>query len=156
MKQLVICMMVLLLGANTAMTQGIKDDMDGPLRQRVEAQRVAFLTQKLDLSPEESAAFWPIYNEFRDEQHKLRKDARPAKMPRNMTDDEAEAFIEAQLDQESAVIALKRKYFARLQEVVGPQKVAQLGQAEMAFNREVINTLRERMGRGNRNGPLRK
>lgn len=152
MKQLVICMMVMFLGANAAMAQGPGGDRDGPVQQRVEAQRVAFITQRLNLSPEESAAFWPIYNAFKDEQRALRQELIPDKLPRNMTEAEAEAFIDAQLDYEAAVTDLKRKYYTRLKEVVGPRKVAQLGPAEMAFNREVISTLRERMETRDRRG----
>lgn len=38
-------------------------------RKEFEAQKVAFFTQEMDLSPEEAAVFWPLYNEM---QQKLR------------------------------------------------------------------------------------
>ena len=36
-------------------------------------QKVAFITNELDLTPEESAKFWPLYNAFEDKQHEIRK-----------------------------------------------------------------------------------
>ena len=33
-------------------------------RKEFDAQRVAFFTQELDLSPAEAAVFWPLYNEM--------------------------------------------------------------------------------------------
>lgn len=33
-------------------------------RHEFEAQKVAFFTQALDLTPEEAAVFWPLYNEM--------------------------------------------------------------------------------------------
>ncbi|MCB0665633.1 MAG: hypothetical protein KDC80_07420, partial [Saprospiraceae bacterium] len=33
-----------------------------PVQERIEAQRVAFITQRVNLSPEEAQQFWPIYN----------------------------------------------------------------------------------------------
>lgn len=32
--------------------------------EQIKAQKIAFLTQKLDLSVQEAQVFWPIYNEY--------------------------------------------------------------------------------------------
>ncbi len=34
------------------------------MQSRIESQKIAFITQKLDLSPSEAQQFWPIYNEY--------------------------------------------------------------------------------------------
>src|ERR1041385_3852112 len=44
--------------------------------ERVEAFKVGFLTQRLNLTPTEAKAFWPVYNEYEAELEKLRKTRR--------------------------------------------------------------------------------
>lgn len=44
---------------------------------KLEAQRIAYITNKLDLSSEESIKFWPVYNEY------SKKDWKSEKKPGN-------------------------------------------------------------------------
>ena len=41
-------------------------------RERIKALKTAFITTELDLSSEESAKFWPIYNDFDEKQFEIR------------------------------------------------------------------------------------
>ena len=41
--------------------------------QKVEALKISFITNKLNLTPEEAKLFWPIYNQYEDEKKALRK-----------------------------------------------------------------------------------
>ena len=34
---------------------------------RLEALKIAYITKRLDLSPEEAQKFWPIYNQYAEE-----------------------------------------------------------------------------------------
>ena len=46
-------------------------------RDKIEAQKVAFITTELDLTSVESQSFWPIYNEFSEDMleiHNQRKE----------------------------------------------------------------------------------
>src|SRR4051812_21621428 len=45
-------------------------------REDIEAQKVAFITQKLNLTPEEAQKFWPVYNQYQDKIQELRKKRR--------------------------------------------------------------------------------
>ncbi len=42
--------------------------------EEIEAYKIGFLTQKLDLSPQEAKVFWPIYNNWQKEQAEFRKE----------------------------------------------------------------------------------
>ena len=39
---------------------------DGRMNERIKAQKVAFITEKLSLTAEEAQQFWPIYNAFEE------------------------------------------------------------------------------------------
>ena len=106
-------------------------------RDRIEAQRIGFITQKLQLSPDEAAKFWPIYNEHKDQLKEMRDDfERPDLM--NVTDDEARAIIERHFQQEEKRLEMKRTLFNRLRSVIGARKVLMLQAAEKEFNRELL------------------
>ena len=115
------------------------------IRERVEAQRVAFITQKLMVTPEESARFWPVYNAYREEQQEIRRAARPERGLRNLSDAEAEKVIEEHFTMEEDLLALKRTYYQKLKTAIPPSKIALLAPAEMEFNRSVLEKIRDRM-----------
>lgn len=118
----------------------------GPLkeesRERIESQRVAFITQKLNLSPDEAAKFWPIYNEHKDGVRELRDDMeRPDLM--NVTDNEATVIIERHFQIEQKRLELKRTLFTRLRTVINPRKILLLHAAEKEFNRQLLRRANE-------------
>ena len=43
---------------------------------RVESLRIAFITKKLDLSPDEAKGFWPVYDKYDEEMRKVIKEHR--------------------------------------------------------------------------------
>ncbi len=111
-------------------------------RERIEAQRVAFITQKLSLTPGEAAKFWPIYNEHKDQLKNLRDDTeRPDLM--NVTDAEATTIIEQHLLMEEKKQALKRDLLSRLKTAISPRKILMLHAAEREFNRELLRKAKD-------------
>ena len=120
----------------------------GPLskeaREKIEAQRIGFITQKLSLSPEEATKFWPIYNQYKDALIDMRDDMeRPDLM--NITDEEATSIIEKHLQQEQKRLELKKKLFVDLHNVITPRKIIMLQVAEREFNRELLRRVNEKM-----------
>jgi len=119
----------------------------GPLskeaRQRIEAQRIGFITQKLNLTPDEATKFWPVYNEYKDALKDMRDDfERPDLM--NITDDEAATIIDRHLQQEQKRLEMKKKLFNDLRKVISPRKIILLHAAEREFNRELLQRVSSR------------
>jgi hypothetical protein len=118
----------------------------GPLkkesRDRIEAQRTAFITQKLNLTPDEAAKFWPVYNAHKDELKDLRDDMERPDMI-NLTDEQATVIIERHLEQEQMKLEMKKKLFSKLRTIIGPKKVLMLHAAEKEFNRELLRRANE-------------
>jgi hypothetical protein len=40
---------------------------DPERREQIESMKIAFLTKRLDLTPEEAKKFWPVYNQYSEE-----------------------------------------------------------------------------------------
>jgi hypothetical protein len=119
---------------------------------RIESLKIAFITEKLSLSPEESQQFWPIYNEYTSKRDALRKNVKPEKPVEQMSEQEAQRFLTGFLDQEQQQLDLKRDYMLRLQNVLPAKKVAMLGTAERQFKEKLLERIKRRQGRGRPRG----
>jgi hypothetical protein len=113
----------------------------GPLskeaRRRIEAQRIGFITQKLDLSTDEATKFWPAYNEYKDALKDMKDDMeRPDLM--TITDDEANTIIDRHVIQEQKRLDLQKKLIADLRKVISPRKIILLQASEREFNRGLL------------------
>jgi hypothetical protein len=113
------------------------------MRKRVEAQRVAFMTQKMDLSPDESAAFWPLYNAYKKEQQKLRIQIEAYhEKDGQLTEQEANTLLAQIIDSEYKQIEIRKTYIEKFKEVLPSRKILMIAPLERAFNREILKKLR--------------
>jgi outer membrane PBP1 activator LpoA protein len=105
------------------------------LRSDVRAQKVAIITQVMDFTEAEDAAFWPIYREYDLEMSKLGDERvalieEYAKNYSNLTDAVAEKLASKALDLESRRQALKAKCFERVKGALSPVKALRFLQVE--------------------------
>ena len=112
-------------------------------QQRVRAMKIAYMTDRMGLTPDEAQKFWPIYNEYEQEQRKVREKYRPAADISAMPDTELERFVAQHLDMQEEELRLKREYFARLKRVLPIRKMAIFLQAETEFNRKLLQALQQ-------------
>ena len=126
------------------------------VNERIEAQRVAFITNRLNLTPEESQQFWPLYNEYRAKQKEINNSYKPAKQWEDMDDAEIESQILRNFDKEEELVALKKSYYFKMKEVISVRKIARLNQAERAFKKELLREIQERKQNNNRPGQRRR
>ncbi|HCK21715.1 MAG TPA: hypothetical protein DHW15_06005 [Bacteroidetes bacterium] len=144
MKKLIILWVMVMLTWSVNAQPHKEDD-------RTAALRIAFLTKYLELTPAESEKFWPVYNEMRAagkaEMDKF-KERLDKKDPATMSDAELEQLLNAQLENEQAMLNIKKAYLQKFKTVLPLQKVWQLSTAEEAFRRELLQHVRDR-----RDGP---
>jgi hypothetical protein len=108
-------------------------------KEKVEAMRVAFLTNRLELSPAEAKQFWPIYNSYRHDLVQLRHSFYP-------NDEGANAHLDAdrQMEFEQKKLDLKKQYLPQFEQVIGKAKLNKLVTAEEDFKRLLMQTMRNR------------
>ena len=121
---------------------------DGKMSERIKAQKVAFITEKLDLSIDEAAKFWPVYNEFEAKKDKIRsEDLRSIKMQMrenpNMSEKEADALLEKLMKAENDMHAAKLKLIKDLKTIIPSDKIIKLKAAEDEFNKKLFEKLKE-------------
>ncbi len=147
MKTYIICLVISVLGIQTGWAQQ-GPEQRAKMQQRIESQRIAFITQKLDLTPDESAKFWPVFNEYKKIQKAKKKEIVPDKPLEKLTNEEAEEVIEDYLGLDEEMLSLKRDYIDKLKDIIPPTKIVLLVKVEMEFNRVVLEKLRQRQGQG--------
>ncbi len=105
------------------------------LRSDVRSQKIAILTELMEFSEREDAAFWPIYREYDVELSKVNDDrvtliAEFAKSYDAMTDALADKLANGALELEGRRHALKLKYYGRIKAALSARQAARFLQIE--------------------------
>ena len=102
-------------------------------KEQIEALRIAFISQQLNLTPEEAQKFWPVYNSYRSDIENLHK---------SYTD---KTSADQQLDLEQKKLDLKRKYKPQFESALGTAKLNQLYNLEHKFQEKLKEIREQRM-----------
>jgi len=117
-------------------------------KERIQAEKIAFITTKLNLSPEEAQIFWPVYNEYQQKlegmQEEHRKNFREKKKEfEELSDKEVEELVDGEITFRQKKLDIQKRYHARFKEVLPIKKVARLYHAERKFKEHMIKRLKE-------------
>lgn len=143
MKKLIIPIIAMLISVSAFAQPG------GPkMRERIKAQKVAFITERIELTPKEAQKFWPIYNAYEEQLEPLRRNGFKAiiKALRDgtLSDSEAQKALDNHLNFEAKKLEAKRQLITDLKGVISPQKIIRLKIAEDAFNKKLLEELKKR------------
>ena len=116
-------------------------------KEKVEALKRSYYSEKLALTPAEAEKFWPIYNEFSKKEDALRKegkgDRKKGEQP-NFTEKEALTEIDRIAVQKKSHIDLETQFLKDCMPVLGASRTMQLTQIDRDFQRELLEHMRER------------
>ncbi len=116
-------LLILSLLFSTFLVLHAQDD-NNPRGEKIEALKIAFITQKLDLTTDEAQKFWPVYNQYEQE-------------IRNIKGAEV-------IDNEEQLLNIRKKYKPSFEKILGPQKLNNLFNAERDFRSVLIRRLKNR------------
>lgn len=126
------------------------------------AQKVAYLTTELELTPDESAAFWPVYNECENKKQELLDQMRSLRREIFKRDEEiSEEESQKTLDSIHVIVLdmaqLEVDYDNKYCSIITARKALMLKKSEKDFRRKLLRELghkrRQGEGReGKRNG----
>jgi hypothetical protein len=121
----------------------------GERNAEIESYRIAYLTQKLDLSTEEAKIFWPIYNDWQREQDLLRKERQQKMISfrkiseiEEMSDTEVQTLILNDFSIKQRELNLEKRYFLKLKSSLPIKIVGKYYRAQEAFKRELLSKYR--------------
>lgn len=140
---------VVLFVCNTTHAQQPPKPGDGDRKEKIESMRIAFITNKLNLTPEEAKSFWPAYNMYENEMETNRINRKKERQSIkndfiNSSDSEVSMFIDDELNFRQNEIEIIKKHYAQFKKILPIKKVALLMKAEDDFKRELLKQLQER------------
>ena len=131
-----------------AMAQDDDPQLPEDRLQEIKTQKIAFLTQRMDLTPEEAQKFWPVYNQYDKEIEAARKELRDLRKNVRGQGQLTEATASKAIDDAMAAfqreLDIRKRYAGEFKKVIGAVKTVELLRAEKDFNRELLKRLHER------------
>ncbi|MCK5822611.1 MAG: hypothetical protein KAG95_01310 [Bacteroidales bacterium] len=124
-------------------------------RERIKIQKIAFITSKLQLTPEEAQQFWPVYNEFDNKIENLNKEKNKELRnyvlnKDNISDSESVKVADDFIQYGIKLANLKQEYHLQFKKILTAKKVVSLYMAEGQFKQYLIKQIR------NKNAPKRR
>ena len=124
---------------------------DNGWRERVRSEKIAFLTQEIDLTESEAQVFWPIYNEIQKVQRESFEAVQKAYaamekgVQEKKTGKEMEKLVNAYISAKEKNDGIETKFLNKLLKALPAEKVARYYVAEEKFRHQQIG----RLGNGN-------
>ena len=119
-------------------------------KEQIKALKVSFITTELDLTPDEAAKFWPLFNAFEDKQQEIRKQKMKSFMDRKddsvdkLTEKEATTLLAQMESTEEELYQLKKKFVSNLKGVLPAKKILKLKKAEEEFSKKLLQQYRDK------------
>lgn len=114
-------------------------------KNEINIKKIAFLTEKLELTAEEAQVFWPVYNDFQNKKEECMKENRGIKNPvnyNNLSDKELNDLADAEIIKASKMLDLRKEFNDNLKKVLPLKKVVMLYDAEKDFKKVLIKDMR--------------
>ena len=139
----IILMSLLGTGFASAQNQNKKKDWED----KIKAEKIAYLTDAMDLSPAEAERFWPLYNKAEAETRQCWRlmmeayRALEASIDAGKDDKEIGVLLDKFLDAQEASRGIERKYTTEYRKILSNDKIARLYISEENFRRQQIHKL---------------
>ena len=119
--------------------------------QKIENAKIGLITNRLNLSTEQSQQFWPVYNDFDAKKKDIRKQMRKLIVETNTlttTDEKILSNIKETLNLQQKEVDLEREYMNKFLKVINVRQLAELYKAEQMFTQMLL----QRLNRNQRGG----
>jgi hypothetical protein len=131
---------------------------DPKVKEKIQAARVAYITDQLALTPAEAEKFWPVYHEFAEKRQQLQKQYRQAKRnpdPSKTPEENDKNLVELGLKLKQSELDLEKTYSGQLLKVISAQKLRTLPEAEKRFRQMILDQIQRRQMQRERRDNLR-
>jgi len=105
-----------------------QDEIEGKRAEKVQALKIAFITQRLQLTSEEAQKFWPVYGQYENDLKSVLGNNRSGDV----------------IDNEEKVLNIRKKYRPEFTKVLGQERMNKLFNAEKDFRSVLLQRLKNR------------
>jgi hypothetical protein len=111
--------------------------------ERLQAARIAFISTRLDLKPEQAEKFWPIFNQFTDQKEAvLRQMANLTRGVSEISEEEATSRIQQRFQLEEKLIKDERAFVAEASKILSSKQILMLHNIARDFARQLYQRQR--------------
>lgn len=143
MKKLIIILFLLPLISFSQSRRG----GGGERFEKIKAAKIGYITQQLNLTPEQAPQFWAVYNEYDSKKIDLKRSIRSAMKESTSLTSNDEKILSAQ--KEIAVLRRKEldledEYATKILKTITPRQFSELKRTEANFNKMLIEKLHKK------------
>jgi len=121
-------------------------------REKLQATRIAYLTNRLELNSETAKVFWPLFTEYDTKKRELgrkygiQKRALAKEGTRSVSEENADKMLDIYIEQKQAELDLEKAYLGRFKQVLTLRQVWRVIRFDSDFRRDIL----DRASRGRR------
>lgn len=125
-------------------TNGRGENRQHPSMGKLAHIKKEYLSRQLNLTPEESKKFWPLYKQYQQQLITIR---RLKRLNSSDAQENGTEQINKEMFYETELVNIRKRYKDEFLKILPPEKVSNLYKSEREFNDEIIKQLSERSER---------
>ena len=137
MKKYLLIITFLLGGLSAVKAQDDQPGDDAKRQEKLRALYVAYISQQLQLNPEEAQKFWPVHAQFESELKTVRQE-----MP--------------ELEKQQAILNIKKRYQENFNRIIGPNRCDRFFRMDGEFKRKLLERMKNQRQNNQRPPKLRR
>jgi len=154
LKLVFILLLLLTLGGFSLQAQDRHSPPSKERLQNIQNAKIAFLTEKLNLTTEQSQRFWPIYNQLEADRNTLHQKSRALRMENidAMSESDIRTALNNRFNWRQEELDLDKQYMEKFMRVISVRQLATLYRSERDFTKVLLKKLDAagQSARGNR------
>lgn len=120
----------------------------GKVKDKIDARKIAFLSDRLDLSPDEAQVFWPEYNMYIKEMEEVKGQLKQHRNKDEEIDENAAIdILNQQLVLEEKTLSIKKKYISKMKDIIGAKRTLTFFHSERRFKERLFESAKQRRKR---------
>lgn len=127
---------------------------DREAMRKIESARIALITERLGLTPEQAEKFWPVYRQYNIERREIRQEFRTARNGvdmQNLTEEQSKQLVQKSMEMKQKELNLEKEYSQKLSEVITTQQLFKLKNAEKDFQQMLLKRIQDQRQRQDQN-----
>jgi len=138
---------ILIFSSSLVSAQGHKRELTPEMRAKFEAQKISYITQQLEISPEKAQVFWPLYNEMKKEKDSFHMEFRQLyrtlqRDADNLSEKELARISDRIADLKVEKAKLERDYHYKFKKVLSIKQVLDLYMADKDFQKMLLRRIK--------------
>jgi len=117
-------------------------------KEKLESARIAFITNRLSLTPAQAEKFWPLYNQNMERRSELMREMTRINRTetKELSDQRATEMINRKLEIQQNLLDLEKSFMNNITQIISPAQALQLGGVNRDFTRQLYRMQGESRG----------